>query len=47
MVRTLTSSGTSLVDQVLGHAEGVSEAILEPLSTDERDLFVDLLKRLT
>lgn len=47
MVLTLTSSGTSLVDQLLGHAEGVSEAILEPLSTDERDLFVGLLKRLT
>ncbi|WP_235830216.1 MarR family winged helix-turn-helix transcriptional regulator [Algihabitans albus] len=47
MVLRLTSSGISLVDQLLDHADGVSEAILEPLETSERDLFVDLLKRLT
>ncbi|WP_421709028.1 MarR family winged helix-turn-helix transcriptional regulator [Algihabitans sp.] len=47
MVLRLTSSGSSLVDQLLDHADGVSEAILEPLETSERDLFVDLLKRLT
>lgn len=47
MVLRLTSSGSSLVDQLLNHADGVSEAILEPLETSERDLFVDLLKRLT
>ena len=47
MVLRLTSSGSSLVDQLLDHADGVSEAILEPLETGERDLFVDLLKRLT
>jgi DNA-binding MarR family transcriptional regulator len=47
MVLTLTAAGAELVDKLLGHAEGVSEAILEPLDDQERTVFVTMLKRIT
>jgi DNA-binding MarR family transcriptional regulator len=47
MVLTLTAQGTELVAALLHHADTVSEAILEPLDAEERDLFVDLLRRVT
>jgi DNA-binding MarR family transcriptional regulator len=47
MVLTLTPSGADLVGNLVGYADNVTEAILEPLDERERDLFLDLLKRLT